>query len=859
MDFPRLELAGRHGELGRLIALFDWSATSLGARCDWSPTIKSTVALLLESKLPIVTLWGADGILIYNDAYAAFAGARHPSLLGAKVLEGWPEAADINRRVLAACLAGKTLSFRDEKLVLHRHGFAETIWLNLDYSPIPDEAGRPVGVFALVQENTEQVKLERQRAAHLTQLNWAETRHRYLVELGDRLRKAESESAIASALGDILVRALRCARAGYAIIEGSRAQVADDRTDGRVARLSGLHYFDQLGPSYSNAMRSGELIVIDDVRTSPVTADNVAAWLGIEARAVLNVPLMADGRVVGLIYAHEPHPRVWTPDEVALLKDVGDRTWEAIGRTRAVQALRRMNETLESEVRERTIQRDRMWTLSTDIMMVSNRAGTILSVNPAWTNLLGWAEEELVGNRFYGFIHPEDLEMTRAERKKLEQGRTVHHFQNRYLKKSGGFVWLSWKAVPDGDLVHSVARDVTAEREQAEALQAAEEALRHAQKMEAVGQLTGGIAHDFNNLLQGIVGSLDLVQKRIEQGRLDNLADYAGQARASADRAGALTHRLLAFSRRQPLDPKPVAANPLIAGMEPLLRRTLGELILLGFDLDEQLWLTRCDPYQLDSAILNLAINARDAMPAGGNLTIRTENVFADAAYPDRPADLAPGDYVRVAVTDTGTGMPPDVIARAFDPFFTTKPIGQGTGLGLSMVYGFMRQSGGQARIVSAPGQGTTVSLFLPRHDGPPAPHETNEPETPPESAASAAIVMVLEDEPVVRSIVVEVVEELGYQVIEAVDGPAGLEILQSARPIDLLVTDIGLPGLNGRQVAEAARLARPALKVLFMTGYAETASMADGFLKPGMQMITKPFAIDSLAARIKAIIESDP
>jgi PAS domain S-box-containing protein len=500
-----------------------------------------------------------------------------------------------------------------------------------------------------------------------------------------------------------------------------------------------------------------------------------------------------------------------------------------------------------------------MWTLSTDILMVSNRAGVILSVNPAWTSLLGWSPEELVGQRFYGFIHPDDLEMTRTERKKLEQGRAVHQFENRYMKKSGGFVWLSWKAVPDGEIVHSVARDVTAEREQAEALQAAEEALRHAQKMEAVGQLTGGIAHDFNNLLQGIVGSLDLVQKRIEQGRFENLADYAAQARASADRAGALTHRLLAFSRRQPLDPKPVETNPLIAAMEPLLRRTVGELIVLTFDLGADLWLTRCDPYQLDSAILNLAINARDAMPEGGQLTIRTANVAADTAVPARPADLAPGDYICVAVTDTGTGMPPDVVARAFDPFYTTKPIGQGTGLGLSMVYGFMRQSGGHARIASAPGKGTTVSLFLPRHDGPAAPHDVEEAEAVPAPAATSAVVLVLEDEPIVRSIVVEVVDELGFTVIEAIDGPSGLEILQSGQPIDLLVTDIGLPGLNGRQVAEAARLARPALKVLFMTGYAETASMADGFLKPGMQMITKPFAIDSLAARIKAIIESDP
>jgi PAS domain S-box-containing protein len=855
MDFQRGEPALKHGALGPLIAGFDWSATPLGPRSAWPATIKTTVGLILESALPLVTMWGPDGVLIYNDAFASLIGARHPAWLGAKVLEAEPALVDMHSRVLAAGRAGRPLTLRDQKFTLSRHGFPETVWLDIDYSPIPDESGAPAGIFAVVRETTEQVKLEQQRAAHLKLLAAAQARQRCLVELGDRLRQAETEAQIAVAVAEVLARALNCGRTGYAVIEGRYAQVASDWTDGKMTRLTGRHYFDALGPSYLGPIQRGETLAVADVLTHPATADNPDAWVGIEVRAVLNVPLMDNGNVVGLIYAHEPAPRAWTAEEIALAKDTADRTWEAIGRTRAVQALTRMNETLERQVQERTAQRDRLWTLSTDIMMVSNTAGTILSVNPAWTALLGWREDELVGSRFYDFIHPPDLEMTRTERKKLEAGRMVHKFENRYVKKDGGLVWLSWKAVPDGDIVHSVARDVTAEREQAEALQAAEEALRHAQKMEAVGQLTGGIAHDFNNLLQGIVGSLDLVQRRIEQGRIDDLAIYAAQARASADRATALTHRLLAFSRRQPLDPKPVHANPLIVSMEPLLRRTMGELIVLDFDLAEDVWPTICDPHQLDSAILNLAINARDAMPEGGQLTIRTANV----TVPDGAAGrLTPGAYINVAVTDTGTGMTPDVMERAFDPFYTTKPLGQGTGLGLSMVYGFMRQSGGHAAITSAPGQGTTVSLYLPRHAGPEAP-EPAEPAAPPEPPpAASAIVLVLEDEPVVRSIVVEVVEDLGCQVIEAVDGPSGLEILQSSRHIDLLVTDIGLPGLNGRQVAEAARLARPELRVLFMTGYAETASRADGFLEPGMQMITKPFAIDSLAARIKAIIESD-
>jgi CheY-like chemotaxis protein len=362
--------------------------------------------------------------------------------------------------------------------------------------------------------------------------------------------------------------------------------------------------------------------------------------------------------------------------------------------------------------------------------------------------------------------------------------------------------------------------------------------------MEAVGQLTGGIAHDFNNLLQGIMGALELAQKRIEQGRLDGLGTYTAQARQAAERASALTHRLLAFSRRQPLAPKPVQANPLILAMEPLLRRTLGEMIELRFDLTPGLGPVLCDPNQLDSAILNLAINARDAMPDGGTLTICSRNA---SGTPER---------VQICVADTGTGMAPDVVARAFDPFFTTKPIGQGTGLGLSMVYGFIHQSGGEAKISSKPGAGTVISLLLPQHVGP----ETVECPTAPAAAVAGTeprqgTVLVLEDETVVREIVVEVLHELGFHTIEASTGPAGLEILQSAESVDLLVTDIGLPGLNGRQVAEAARLIRPDLKILFMTGYAETATMSDGFLGPGMHMITKPFAIDKLSCCIESII----
>ncbi|MFT3801547.1 MAG: PAS domain-containing protein [Burkholderiaceae bacterium] len=394
--------------------------------------------------------------------------------------------------------------------------------------------------------------------------------------------------------------------------------------------------------------------------------------------------------------------------------------------------------------------------------------------------------------------------------------------------------------------------------------QRAEDALRQAQKMEAVGQLTGGIAHDFNNLLQGISGSLALIKKRLATGRIDQIERFADNALQSAARAAALTHRLLAFSRRQPLDPKPMQVNPLIRSMEELLRRTLGETVTLELRLDEQAWPTVCDGNQLENALLNLAINARDAMPGGGKLVIATSNEtrHEDGERP-RDAPDAPHRYVCIAVTDTGIGMPASVVERAFDPFFTTKPQGQGTGLGLSMIYGFTRQSEGLCEIDSEVGLGTTVRLYLPHRQDEPgdAGDDAGAGSPGADDAASPGrkeTILVIEDDDVVRELLVQALSELSFDVLQASDGPQGLDILRGRQRIDLLLSDIGLPGLNGRQVADAARVQRPNLKVLFMTGYAEVAATANGFLRPGMALIAKPFAIEVLTARVCELIDSE-
>jgi len=382
-----------------------------------------------------------------------------------------------------------------------------------------------------------------------------------------------------------------------------------------------------------------------------------------------------------------------------------------------------------------------------------------------------------------------------------------------------------------------------------------EEVLRQSQKMEAVGQLTGGIAHDFNNMLTGIIGSLELLRRRVARGRTEDLDGLIDLGVTSANRAAALTHRLLAFSRRQSLDSKPVEMNALVSSMGELLHRSVNESVRLDMCLDPKLWTAEADPNQLESALLNLVLNARDAMPNGGMLMIETFNRKLDHSFTDAYENLLPGEYVVLSVTDTGCGMPENVISRAFDPFFTTKPIGQGTGLGLSMIYGFTKQSRGHVSIESQVGHGTTVQLFLPRFNGDKDVEDIGTVGQAIE-AREGETILIVEDDPAVRALVSQVLSELGYAYLEAEDAVGAVPILESAQRIDLMISDVGLPGMNGRQLADIARQLRPELRVLFITGYAENAGTRAGFLDEGMQMITKPFAFDQLTAKVREMIE---
>jgi signal transduction histidine kinase len=563
------------------------------------------------------------------------------------------------------------------------------------------------------------------------------------VELNDRLREAGNPGDLALA-AEIIGRTLEVSRAGYGTVDPVAETIVTERAfcaPGIVPLPAILHFRDY--GTYIDDLKSGVTVAIPDVHLDDRTRDTAAGLKELSALSFINMPITEQSGFVALLYLNNALPRAWPPEEIAFVRDVAERTRDAVERRRVEHELAALNASLEQQVEQRTAE-----------------------------------------------------------------------------------------------------------------LMVAEEHLRQAQKMEAVGQLTGGLAHDFNNLLTGISGAVEMMQVRISQGRTAELDRYAQAAMGATRRPAALTHRLLAFSRRQTLDPKPTDVNRLVTGMEDMIRRTVGPQVDLEVVGAVGLWPAIVDPNQLENALLNLCINARDAMPDGGRITIETANKWLDERS-GRERDLEPGQYLSLCVSDTGTGMTPEVQARAFDPFYTTKPLGEGTGLGLSMIYGFARQSGGQVRIYSEEGEGSTICIYLPRHYG--EAEDGIESAAPPADATRADgvnTVMVVDDEPTIRMLVAEVLGERGYTVIEAGDGAAALRLLQSGVRPDLLITDVGLPGqMNGRQVADAALARLTGLKVLFITGYAENAVIGNGQLAPNMALLTKPFAMEALAAKVRAML----
>jgi hypothetical protein len=813
------------GQMGALTRAFNWSATPLGKPETWPQSLRTAVRILLNTNHPMFIWWGPQLIQFYNDAYRQTMGPeRHPSALGQRGRECWAEIWPIIGPQIEQVMSGGGATWHENQLVpVTRHGRLEQVYWTYGYSPIDKDDGVG-GVLVVCRDVTKD----------------------YLAAAA--LREREAELARVQQLGRVgglevdLRTGFRNRRSPeYLQIHGLPPDSVNETHEDWVRRV---HPEDR--EATEKKFRDA---VAGNARDYNVQyriirpGDGETRWIAVKS----TIERDQHGKPIRLVGAH-------TDITEQVLAEQALRQSEDLYRKLADQ-LAELNATLAQRVEEKTRERDRIWNVSQDLLLVADRNGVWQTVNPAWTRTLGWSEAELLNRTSEWLEHPEDNGITRRQIKKLAAGEATVKFESRFRHKDGSYRWLSWTGVRDKDRNYVVARDMTAEKAAAERLRSTEEALLQSQKMEAVGQLTGGIAHDFNNLLTGIVGSLDLMQTRLNQGRTDNVGRYINAAMTSANRAAALTHRLLAFARRQPLIPKSVDVNQLVVSLEDLLRRTIGETIDLRIVATDDLWSTLCDPNQLESALLNLAINARDAMPDGGTLTIATSNSRLDSVTAETPA-LSPGDYVCITVADSGVGMSAEVAARAFDPFFTTKPIGQGTGLGLSMIYGFARQSNGHVTIESKIGRGTSVRLYLPRHHGEITvrPHASSKQA---ERAASGETVLVIEDEPVVRGVIVEMLVGNGYQALEAIDGPAGLKILCSEERVDLLVTDVGLPGMNGRQVADQAREVRPELKILFITGYAESVAISDGFLQAGMELVTKPFDLDHLAGRIRGMISS--
>jgi PAS domain S-box-containing protein len=811
------------GEMGALTRAYDWSASPLGKPETWSQSLRTALRILLNTNHPMFIWWGEELIQFYNDAYRQTMGPeRHPSALGQRGRECWAEIWPIIGPQIEQVMRGGGATWHEKQLVpVTRHGSLEQVYWTYGYSPIDEDDGVG-GVLVVCRDVTRD----------------------FLASAA--LREREAELARVQQIGRIgglevdLTTGFHNRRSPeYLLIHGLPPDAVHESHEAWVQRI---HPEDREATE-----RKFRDAVISGVREYSVQYriirpnDGETRWISVKS----TIERDENGRAIRLVGAH-------TDVTEQVLAEQALRQSELLYRKLADQ-LAELNATLAQRVEEKTRERDRIWNVSQDLLLVADRNDVWRTVNPAWTRTLGWSEAELLNRTSEWLEHPDDNGITRAKIRELAARETTVRFESRLRHRDGTHRWLSWTGVSDRDSSYAVARDVTAEKAAAERLKIAEEALLQSRKMEAVGQLTGGIAHDFNNLLTGIVGSLDLLQTRINQGRTDNVARYINAAMTSANRAAALTHRLLAFARRQPLIPKVIDVNQLVVSLEDLLRRTIGEAIDLKIIASGELWRTLCDPNQLESALLNLAINARDAMPEGGELVITTSNVRFDGVSADTPA-LAPGDYVCIDVADAGIGMSPEVAARAFDPFFTTKPIGQGTGLGLSMIYGFARQSNGHVTIVSKLQQGTSVKLYLPRHRGEVLAEQTPDAAAT-EHAATGETVLVVEDEPVVRGVILEMLAEQGYRALEAVDGPSGLKILRSSGRVDLLITDVGLPGMNGRQVADQAREHRPDLKILFITGYAESVALSGGFLQPGMEMITKPFDLADLSQRIRAMV----
>lgn len=811
------------GETGALIRAFDWNATELGPIGQWPQSLRTATALLLLSPVPIVLLWGELGIMIYNDAYSVFAGSRHPRLLGSEVRKGWSEIADFNDNVMRVGLAGGTLAYRDQELSLERHGQPEPVWMNLDYSPVLDETGKPGGVIAIVVETTERVRAEQR-------VRESEERLRFLDELGRRTAETTDADRIMATTARMLGEYLGVSICAYADMDADEDgfTIRGDWAAIGATSIVGHYQLMDFGERAVRELHAGQPLVIHD-NAAELPPGEAATFQSIGVRATVCMPLIKEGRLTALMAIHDASPRHWIPRELALLAEVTGRCWAHIERVRAEAAVRegerRFLEELEAQVAERTAALERSEANIRTIFETSHlyqglmsADGTLLYINGTALAGIGATLDDVVGLPFWltpWFTDTPGMSATvEAAVRRVAAGATENISMTLDLPTGVRAFDFSLRPVVNE---HGEVTAMVPEAVEKTARIKAEQALMQVQKMEALGSLTGGIAHDFNNLLMAVQGSLELLRERMPQD--PPLLRLLDNARAGAERGSSLTGRMLAFARRQELKTERVDLRVLVDGMAELMQRSLGSTVTVETHFGPHLPAVEVDANQLETALLNLAVNARDAMDGAGRLVIATDEVWLQDAL----AQLAPGHYVRLALSDSGSGMDERTLKRATEPFFTTKGVGKGTGLGLSMVHGLAEQSGGALLLHSVPGEGTTAEIWLPAVDGPASAPRVRD------DAASVLrmddghlrTVLSVDDDDLVRSTTVQMLEDLGYRVLSTSSAEEALRMLEHTS-VDLVITDHAMPRMTGAQLVLRLRERWPRLPVIMATGYAE-------------------------------------
>jgi PAS domain S-box-containing protein len=715
-------------------------------------------------------------------------------------------------------------------------------FVHVVYTPEKDEQGAVVGWVASVIDVTEQKRAEAALARRAEE-------NAALYEFTNRLYRAESLNVVYEAALDAIIRALGCERASVL------------RTD--VHGVMRFVAWRGLSEPYRRAVEGHSPWPADETNPQPICIEDIdRADLSDALRAVVQregiralsfIPLMSSaGRLAGKFMTYYAAPHVFSREEIALSLNVARRLCFAGERMQAEQArqqvereLRALKDQLESEVETRTRERDRIWNVSEDLLGVSDFEGYFISINPAWSKLLGWSDDEIKSMHVSDLRHPEDATATIAGRAQLAQGVPTVRIENRLRHKDGSWRWIHWTMTAEDGLIYVSGRHVTLEREAAAALERAQRRSAHSQKMEALGLLTGGVAHDFNNLLMIVSGHAQSLKRRMTDAR-DKRAIDAIQI--ASTRGESLTRQLLSFSRGMPLNPTVISPAAAVAAIRDVLAGTLHVNIELVVDVAQAIWPVRVDKSELELALVNLTMNARDAMASGGRLSISATNVTLGAE--DTPEGLA-GEFVALDVADTGAGIPEDVLGRVFEPFFTTKGAEKGTGLGLSQVYGFARRSGGTAAIKSEPGRGTTVTIYLPHSCAVIDP--VREDDAMPFAAPAGATALIVEDNEDVRTVTVSLLEQLGYRTIPVEHAAAALEALAGSPDVTVMFSDVVLPGeMDGLLLARSVKAHYPNIPIVLTTGYARVFE-AD----PEFPVLRKPYQIDALGRIIREAIDA--